>query len=164
MVKQKKRTQSWKNCAINCAFQGVRLIWKQKIWLAIFEFLWSLTNQNALFVSSFCTELTLFCTVFEKNCTALNQSKWRNFFMYIISGNKALVLSLLLRRLKKRHPPWNVTSKIVASLQLRHCVHLDFFSLGLVQETTFHLTERLTNEVSHRLWNSILCSLRQWPA
>ena len=29
-------------------------------------------------------ELTLFCTVFEKNCTALNQSKWRNFFMYII--------------------------------------------------------------------------------
>ena len=69
MVKQKK---------------GVRLIWKQKIWLAISKFLWSLTNQNAWFVSFFCTELTLFCTVFEKNCTALNQSKCRNFFMYII--------------------------------------------------------------------------------
>ena len=41
----------------------MRLIWKQKIWLAICEFLWSLTNQNAWFVSSFCTELTLFCTV-----------------------------------------------------------------------------------------------------
>ena len=87
MVKQKKRTcvtQSGKNYPINCAIQGVRLIRKQKIWLAICKFLWSLTNQNAWFVSSFCTELTLFCTVFEKNCTALNQSKWRNFFMYII--------------------------------------------------------------------------------
>ena len=43
MVKQKKRTritQSRKTCAINCATQGVRLIWKQKIWLAIFKFLW----------------------------------------------------------------------------------------------------------------------------
>ena len=87
MVKQNKCTritQSGKNCAINCAIQGVRLIWKQKIWLPICEFLWSLTNQNAWFVSSFCTELTLFFTVFEKNCTALNQSKWRNFFMCII--------------------------------------------------------------------------------
>ena len=38
MVKQKERTritESGKNCAI----QGVRLIWKQKIWLAIYEFL-----------------------------------------------------------------------------------------------------------------------------
>ena len=64
MVKQKKRTcitQSGKNYGINCA------------------------NQNAWFVSSFCAELILFCTVFEKNCAALNQSKWRNFFMYIIS-------------------------------------------------------------------------------
>ena len=34
--------------------------------MAISEFLWSLTNQNAWFVSSFCTELTLFCTVFKK--------------------------------------------------------------------------------------------------
>ena len=80
---QKKRTritQSGKNCAI----QGVRLIWKQKIWLAICEFLWSLNNQSAWFLSSFCTELTLFCTVLKKNCSALNQSEWRIFFMYII--------------------------------------------------------------------------------
>ena len=38
MVEQMERTritQSWKNCAI----QSVRLIWKQKIWLAICEFL-----------------------------------------------------------------------------------------------------------------------------
>ena len=78
--------QSGKNCAINCAIQGNGscMIWKQKIWLAICEFLWSLTNQNAWFVSSFCTELTLFCTVLKKNCTAFNQSEWRNFFMYII--------------------------------------------------------------------------------
>ena len=91
MVKQKKRTcitQSGKNYAINCAIQGVHFNWKQKIRLAICKFLWSLTNQNAWFVSSFCTELTLFCTVFEKNCTALNQSNWRNFFMYIISFRK----------------------------------------------------------------------------
>ena len=70
MVKQNKRTcitQSGKNYAINyCTIQGVRLIWKQKIWLAISKFVWLLTNQNAWFVSSFCTELTLF----EKNCTS----------------------------------------------------------------------------------------------
>ena len=81
MVKQKKRTcvtQSGKNYAINSAIQGVRLIWKQKIWLAICKFLWSLTNQNAWFVSSF-----LHCL--KKNSITLNQSKWRNFFMYIIS-------------------------------------------------------------------------------
>ena len=95
MVKQRKRTcttQSGKNYAINCAIQGVRSIWKQKIWLAIFKFLWSLTNQNAWFASSFCTELTLFCTAFEKNCTVLNQSKWRNFFMYIINDINILLI------------------------------------------------------------------------
>ena len=66
MVKQEKSThitQSGKNCAI----QGVHLIWKQKIWLVICKFLWSLTNQNAWFVSSFCTEFRM-----------------ENFFMYII--------------------------------------------------------------------------------
>ena len=87
MVKQKRRkytTQSEKNYAINCAIQGVRLIWKLKIWLAICKFLWSLTNQNAWFVSSFCIELTLFCTVLKKNCTALNQSEWRNF-LYLLN-------------------------------------------------------------------------------
>ena len=43
MVKQKKRTritQSGKNYALNFAIQGVDLIWKQKMWLAICEFLW----------------------------------------------------------------------------------------------------------------------------
>ena len=42
VVEQKERTritQSGKNCAMNCAIQGMRLIWKQKIWLAICEFL-----------------------------------------------------------------------------------------------------------------------------
>ena len=36
-----------------------------------------------------------FCTVFEKNCTALNQSKWRNFFMYkiIISIGNSMICS-----------------------------------------------------------------------
>ena len=78
MVKQKKRTritQSGKNGAI----QGPRLIWKQKIWLAICEFLWSLTNQNAWFVTSFCSELTIFCTVLKKECTALNNQNGEIF-------------------------------------------------------------------------------------
>ena len=54
---------------INCAIQGVRLIWKQKIWLAICQFLWSLTNQNAWFVNSFCTELTLHCFKKKLHCS-----------------------------------------------------------------------------------------------
>ena len=37
----------------NCAIQGERLIWKQKIWLAICELLCSLTNQNACFITFF---------------------------------------------------------------------------------------------------------------
>ena len=63
--------QSEKNYAINnyCAIQGVRLIWKQKIWLAICEFLWSLTNQNEWFVSFFCTELTLFVLKKKLHCS-----------------------------------------------------------------------------------------------
>ena len=47
MVKQKKRTritQSGKNYAINCVIQGARLIWKQKIWLAISESFFNLLN------------------------------------------------------------------------------------------------------------------------
>ena len=83
MVEQEERTritESGKNCAI----QGVRLIWKQNIWLVICEFLWSLTNQNAWFLSSFCTELTLLHFFSKKKCTVLNQSEWENFFMYII--------------------------------------------------------------------------------
>ena len=62
----------------NCAFQGARLIESKRFdWPS--EFLWSLTNQNACFLTSLCTELTLFFTVYKKNCTALNQSEWRNF-------------------------------------------------------------------------------------
>ena len=105
MVKQRKRTcitQSGKNYAINCAIQGVRLIWKQKIWLAICKFLRSLTNQNAWFVSSFCTELTIFCT-------ALNQSKWRNFFMYIIT-------TVIVKIAKKKTKRLTVGKKLVRNL------------------------------------------------
>ena len=82
MVKQKKPTcitQSGKNYAINCAIQGVHLIWKQKIWLAICEFLWSLNNQNAWFVTSFYTELTLFCTVKKKTALPLTNQNGKMF-------------------------------------------------------------------------------------
>ena len=87
IAKQKKlmcNTQSGKNYAINCAIQGVRLIWKQKIWLTICKFLWSLTNQNAWFVSSFCTELTVtvcysFLHCFKKNGLLLTNQNGENF-------------------------------------------------------------------------------------
>ena len=48
----------------------------------IFHCLWSLTNHSAWFVTSFCNEITVFCSV-KKN--ALNQSDWKNFLMYIIN-------------------------------------------------------------------------------
>ena len=46
MVEQKERTRITQS-GNNCAIQGMRLIWKQKIWLAICEFLFRhfLVNQ-----------------------------------------------------------------------------------------------------------------------
>ena len=79
-------TQSGKKLRRNCAIQGARLIRKQKIWLAICELLCSLTNQNACFITFFCIQLPLFCTVLRKNCIVLSQSESSNFFMYIISA------------------------------------------------------------------------------
>ena len=75
-------TQSGKKMHHNCAIQGACMIWK--IWLAICELLCSLTNQNACFITFFCIQLPLFCTVLRKNCTVLSQSESSNFFMYII--------------------------------------------------------------------------------
>ena len=46
-------TQSRKKLRHNCAIQGARLIWEQKIWLALCELLCSLTNQNACFITFF---------------------------------------------------------------------------------------------------------------
>ena len=69
----------------NCTIQDVRLIWKQKIWLAISELLCSLTNENACFIAFFYIQLPLFCTVLRKSCTVLSQSESSNFFMYIIN-------------------------------------------------------------------------------
>ena len=90
MVKQKKGTgitQSGKHYANNCAIKGERLIWKQKIWLAICGFLWSLANQNAWFVTSFCIEITLFCTVFKK-ATLLLTNQNGEIFSCILVGVK----------------------------------------------------------------------------
>ena len=75
---EEKHAYHGKNYAINCAIQGVRLIWKQKIWLAICEFLWS-------FDLSECLVCYLFSALFKKNCTVLNQSEWGSFFMHIIN-------------------------------------------------------------------------------
>ena len=49
------------NCAMNCAIQGVRLIWKQKIWLAICEFLlrdFPVNQFNFKFLHSISTSCT----------------------------------------------------------------------------------------------------------
>ena len=93
-----------KTYAINFAIQGIGLIWKQKVWLAICEFLWSLTNQNTWFVTSFCPELTLFCTVFKTNCTTLNSQDGYFFFIYVIEQEiNALILDFIFwERFKKK--------------------------------------------------------------
>ena len=75
MLKQKKRTritQSGKNCAI----QGARLIWKQKIWLV-------LTRSYCLLANHISTGITLFALL-HLNYTALSPSESSNFLMYII--------------------------------------------------------------------------------
>ena len=70
-----------------------------RIWLAPSEFLCLLANQNATFVTLFCTQLPFFCTVLPKNCISLSQSQSRNFFMYIINALKRAFsfLSLFIR-------------------------------------------------------------------
>ena len=65
---------------------------KARTWLAVYEFLCLLTNQNVWFVILLCTELTLFCTEIPENCIYLNQSELSNFFMYIIRNKKALLI------------------------------------------------------------------------
>ena len=68
MVEQKERTritQSGKNWAINCAIQGVCLIWKQKIWLAICEFLFREFPVNQ-FNFKFLHSISTFCAQFGR--------------------------------------------------------------------------------------------------
>ena len=95
------------NYAINCAIQGAcawfenkRLDWPS---VSFFDH-WPIRMLGLflLFALNY-----LFCTVFEKNCTALNQSKWRNFFMYIINGEIAFQIvnyTILLSRPNIRIP------------------------------------------------------------
>ena len=74
MVEQKERTrimQSGKNCAI----QGVRLIWNQKIWLAICEFLFcdfTVNQFNFKFLHSISTFCTNFVFLHSKNFKVLH--------------------------------------------------------------------------------------------
>ena len=57
-----------------------------RIWLAVCEFLWLLTNRNSGLLL-LCTELTLLCIELPENCVYLNQSELSNFFMYIIRNS-----------------------------------------------------------------------------
>ena len=73
VVEQKERTgitQSGKNCAMNCAIQGMRLIWNQKIWFAICEFLFRnfpVDQFNFKFLHSISTFCTNFVFLHSKN-------------------------------------------------------------------------------------------------
>ena len=101
MVEQKERTritQSGKNCAMNCAIQGVRLIWKQKIWLAICEYLFrdfpvNQFNFNFLrSISTFCTEFQL-SALFGINWHALSQRAWWIFACILLRNELTSALA-----------------------------------------------------------------------
>ena len=59
-----------KNCTINCAIQGVRLIWKQKILLVLTKPYCSLANHNPEFGCVMCTVLHFlhWCDTFLYSC------------------------------------------------------------------------------------------------
>ena len=82
------------NYAINCAIQGVRLIWKQKIWLAICKFLWSLINHGDKKVLSWgrkevCHEENKFCHGVEKR--------------FVMNRKSFVIAPLASRRAYKRY-------------------------------------------------------------
>ena len=54
------------------------------------SYIFGYLRGNLHCVTSFCTELPLFCIVLPENCISLNQSEWRNFFMYIIMSKTTL--------------------------------------------------------------------------
>ena len=85
MVEQKKRTritQSGKNCAINCAIMGARLIWKQTIWLVLIRPYCWLANHNPCVI---CTVLHFlhWCYTF---CTPFSANQNRVIFSCILLG------------------------------------------------------------------------------
>ena len=111
MVEQKERTritQSGKNCVMNCAIQGMRLIWKQKIWLAICEFLFrnfpsinlisSFCTQFQLsaLISSFCTQkISCFCTVWDKLTCSQPNTMEKFFHVYYYNSKYFRAQSLM---------------------------------------------------------------------
>ena len=67
MVEQEERTritQSGRNCTMNCAIQGVGLIWKPETWLALCEFLFCDFPVNQ-FSFKFLHAVSTFCTVWD---------------------------------------------------------------------------------------------------
>ena len=72
-----EETTRVKQLGKNCAIQGVRLIWKQKIWLAICEFLFRdfpVNQFNFKFLSSISTFCTNFVFLHSKNFKFLHCS------------------------------------------------------------------------------------------
>ena len=122
MVEQKERTritQSGKNCAMNCAIQGARLISKQKIWLAVWEFLFRdfpVNQFNFKFLhstSNFFIQFKLFALNFNfLHCLrlidmlSLSQSAWWNFCMYIIIVKSKDPFNSMLQLLQFPNRKW----------------------------------------------------------
>ena len=88
---QKKRTritQSGKNCAINCAIQGVRLIWKQKIWLAFLDFFFIIDQSECLVCFLFLHWINSFLHCFKKKTALLLTNQNGEIFSYTLLGMK----------------------------------------------------------------------------
>jgi len=108
MVKQKKRTcitQSGKNYAINCAIQGVRLIWKQKIWSAICKFLLITDQSECLVWFFFLHWINSFLHCFRKKTALLLTNQNGEIFSCILLGGKqeaGQIVSISNHRLPRR--------------------------------------------------------------
>ena len=113
MVEQRERTritQSGKNCAMNCAFQGVHLISKQKIWLAICEFLFCdfpVNQFNFKFLHSISTLCTNFIFLHSKNFKFLHCLG----LIDLLSGNQHGEIFSCILLTKKSCPSFSTNEK-----------------------------------------------------
>ena len=125
MVEQKERTriaQSGKNCAMNCAIQGVRLTWKHAkdlighLWVSFATFL------SINLISSFCTLLQVFSFNFNfLHCLGL-------ILIDMLSANKhgEIFACILLIQKKKLLVGKRIAHSKIAAF---HAIAVTLFSL-----------------------------------
>ena len=93
--KRKKRThinQSGKNCAI----QGARLIWKEKIWLVLIKPDCLLANHNPEFRCVICTEMH--CSLLSEHPTHIIINCWQWNLSSICNSNKTIIFDRATER------------------------------------------------------------------